>query len=520
MAGRYLAPSNPYQQFGTGCLKVYFPDDPFFFRALMGQIAELENRFIWDTGGDIDAANHIEQLWLAVGEQTRAGQLDGCPDCTAIQDQLDQCQQDLEEIENMEITVNCNCGSCSPTQPLPTLVNPTGQTIEVQCLYVDPNDPNDTSVPTWDDATQTPPTGYPDWQTFVDNRCLLANYMVDAFLETAEKLDDAENRASVLVDIVSIALLFIPIPVGKTKGALTVLKWVTKLAAFLQLVEQPLDYLQWIQDIVDENKQDMVCTIYNAQDAATMVTAFQTILQDGLDLIPGYTNLAQDAQDAFSDWLLTLAADITPLAQNYAVSTFVPADYSPTFDCAICDNPAPSGFAYVAVQNITVPSYRINSGGSNPSHVLNPDNSIDFQFDASGANGSVDINLQFDVPVPHGTLKYVGFRFDLEEISNVRDDSGRILQSTEATGVNIWDGTVTNGLMQPQHLVRENSGGNTTQYPSVITGEQVRIGVSTNVNSCTPTQNKIRIGCHSAAAGTVQLKIKNMYWIRGLETVC
>ena len=517
--GRYIAPSDPYQPFGTGCLKVYFPDDPLFFRALMGQIAELESRFIWDTDGDVPAADHIEQLWLVKGEQTRAEQEDPCADCSDVQQQLDECQQQLEEINNMEITVNCNCGTCAPIQPLPELVDPTGQTIDVTCVYVDPENPNDEGVPSWDDQTQTPPAGYPDWQTFVDNRCLMANYMVDAFLETAEKLDDAENRSSVILDIVSLALLFIPIPVGKTKGALTVLKWVSKLAAFLQLVEEPLDYLQWFQDIVADDKQTMVCFIYQAQDPQTMVDNFTTFMQDSLDLIPGYTSLAQDAQNAFSDYMVSLAEDILPLAQNFAASTFVPDDYVAEIDCTQCDNPAPEGFEYVKMDVEAVLSHSVGGGASGFSGTVQGDGSLLMSFTGTGSGSLVDCTFSAVKPPVRTDAKYLGFVLDFTSPTNVQDNMIRVRLPASPVNGSMWDGDLLTQPIARHHMLRDDGAASPPQYPTPAAPEFKFVGVSVNVQACDTNSRDIRIGYWSAASGVAEITVSG-FWVVKLNAAC
>lgn len=341
--GRYDAPTDPYQTFEKGCLKVYFPDDPFLFRALMGQLTELESRFMWDTQGDIVAAEKLEQDWLEAGEMTRMEQEDGCPDLEECEQtiidltvQLEDCQNQLEEIENMEITVNCNCGCQSNCVPIPPLVNPDDTNVELTPVEIDPNDPFGENVPTWDDVAETPPEGFVDWQDFVDSRCLLANYGVDAFLETARKLDEAENKASVIVDIASLLLLLAPIPVAKTRGFLVAVKWVAKAAAFLNLVEEGFDWLQFVEDFVQDNKEDMICAAYNAASVESAASSWVSSLQSFLAAYPAFVALSQVARDALEEFFVDLLTDVAPLIANAAAKVYIPSGYVAGFDCQAC----------------------------------------------------------------------------------------------------------------------------------------------------------------------------------------
>lgn len=341
--GRYLTPPNPYDELETGCLRIYYPDNPFFYRALWGQITELESRWIWDTDGDIDAANHIEQLWRGAGAITRQNELLGCGDIEECEQtiidltiQLEQCQDALQELENMQINVNCNCGCCGNPINLPEPIADNGSPIETVTVPIDPNDPLGEDVPTWDDETETPPDGFPTWQDYTDNRCLLANWVIDGFLGTVEALDEAENRASVIVDIASLALLLVPLPIGKTKGFMTVVKWVVKLVAFLELVEEPLDYLQWIADAVAERKQDIICDFYNLQSTQEKSNAMVDALLEEIAGNSEYGQMALEAKAKFDDWLTAVVNDIATAGDSWAVKNLIPEDYVPTVDCAQC----------------------------------------------------------------------------------------------------------------------------------------------------------------------------------------
>lgn len=343
MAGRYIAPADPFSINETACLMVFYPDEPFFRRALHGQLTELERRHVWDTGGDLTAANKCEELWRQHGQQTRENEPLGCQsdeDCQqTIIDltlQLEQCQEYIEELENMEITVNCNCGCCSDGIQLP---NPNGY----PCTPLDPQDPFGDNVPTWDYVNETPPPGYDDWQSFLDDRCRAANWFVDSYIQMVESLDLAERKLSIggsLLEVAALVIAALPGPVGDWAGVAVVLKWVVALVDALANVVDDLedlgDWLQTTTDAIEANKQELICAAYSMTTVDYLKDFFVTFFA-------GYVS-PELASAGYNSTVTDFMRDaVTPLAEYLAnkvadgfANQNIPDDYVPSYDCANC----------------------------------------------------------------------------------------------------------------------------------------------------------------------------------------
>lgn len=517
--GRYDAPPNPYEEFTEGCIRVYFPDNPFLFRALMGQLTELESRFRWDTGGDIAAAEKLEQDWLSAGEKTRQFQDAGCPDTEDCQQtiidltiQLEQCQNELQELEDMDITVNCNCGCCGGDYPLPVIEDPTQTPIELVPVNINPDDPFGEDVPEWDDITQTPPPGFTDWQDFLDSRCLMSNYAVDAFLETARKLDEAENKASVLVDIASLLLLFAPIPVGKTKGFLTAVKWVAKVAAFLDITEEAFDWLQWIEEIVTDNRDDFVCWAYQATSAEAGAEQWASQLTSMMSAYPAIAALTVVARDAIIDAMTSMARDFAPMAQDAVARFYVPSDYVATFDCINCLEIA--GYDFTAGFVSSVDSLAVGSGISGEAFSMAPGGvSVNITGTTTAADRTLAANLEMVTPAISGDWRYVGMTF---KITGTNIGTLNIFQYNPGAG-SLWD---TNEYMPNEgiiHLMRDVA----TDYPDTIQGvTEVNKSTSINIDTCTLTASGIRLGIRTGGAGAIDFTISDFQWVRKLDRAC
>ena len=180
--------------------------------------------------------------------------------------------------------------------------------------------------------------------------------------------------------------------------------------------------------------------------------------------------------------------------------------------------PAPDGFEFVPASISSVPSYRTNSGGTSPTSTIESSDSVLFEFVATGTNGSVDMNLIMSLPPDSSSGRYKGFGFNLENVANCKALGVRLLASTNPGAVNIWDAVVTTGAYGEWNIVRNT--GNPVSFPDPYRDSTVDLTASTNLDSCTPLNKDIRIGCFAAAAGTVKLRVNNMYWIKSLGTSC
>lgn len=341
--GRYLAPPDPYQNLETGCLKVYFPDDPFFFKALMGALSTLESRFIWDTGGDIDAADHIEQVWLQHGELTRATQDSGCQDTAECEEtiidltnQVQELEQQIEEYENMNITVNCNC--CNTVNGI-QLPNPA----DYPCIPLNPDDPFDETVQTWDYGDEIPPAGYDDWQSFIDDRCRAANWFVDSYISMVGNLDLVERQLSIggaVMDVAALVLAALPGPIGDWAGVAVMVKWVVLIADGLADVVEDLEDLgDWMQtsvDAIEANKEELICAAYRMTTVEYLTEFFTTFF--GGYISPDLVAAGADttAVDFMRDLMTPLATWLANKAANGFANQNIPDDYVPSVVCTNC----------------------------------------------------------------------------------------------------------------------------------------------------------------------------------------
>ena len=503
MSGRYPSPSNPFEDFETACLKVYYPDKPSFFRALMGQVAELESRYIWDVDGDILAANRLQTVWITHGEMTRAGQKQGCIE----QSQLDELNDYIEELENMNITVQSN--GCCPDVDV-DLELPDGTPLPTVNIPINPDDIFGEQPNQWDDSGQVPPDGWPDYQAWDDARCALANYTVDAWVEYAEKLDTAENNASVILDIVSVLLLIVPVPFLKTKGFLTVAKWVAKLLAFLNLTEEYLDYVQIMADFIDENREDLVCFMYAASDTGSIASYWYSLWEIFGNGDARITGLAQGVRDALDDFIQTYISDFALTFADYVASKYIPVDYVPTVDCQTCvQNPAPLGYEYIPMVFNSILTYGEGTGTSNAGHTVIADG-LEFSFDANAAGRAITPSIVVDVPPDRPIDRYRGYRFTLEAVTNCANARWASFRA--------WDGAVTEVIAGEYHFLREQN-----TYPDPLAGmDGLYTGIDVNPNTCLPDNliAGLAIGTRALAAGNVVFRVKNMEWIVEYAALC
>lgn len=369
--GRFIAPSNPYEEFEIGCVRVYYPEHPLLFAALAGQLYELGQRYRWDTGDDIDAADKLGQDWLEAIEMTLAGKPDGCPptdeECQQIvidlTVQLNECQQQLQEYETMEINVTCGCCDSPAGDLTPTLLDPAGDPITTSPIPVDPNSPFDEQIPTFDTGTQTPPAGWANWQDFVDARCLLANYWIDLCLEGAQKLDDAENAFSAILDIVAFAQILLPNPISTAAGFLKIMSWVSKVGDIVDEAEGILDWVQVLADGFDEVKEELVCAVANTSDLQLTAEVVALKLIQTTSVVALLDVLNFDTRIALQELLESMIETAVGAVHRPDTLADIPASYVPEIDCNNCS------FADIRIQSlasggVVAQQFALSVGGS------------------------------------------------------------------------------------------------------------------------------------------------------------
>jgi hypothetical protein len=313
------------------CYIVRVPNKPAYISAFFGAWHKLTQWLSWEKRGDTSAAIAAEQF----------RRFEPLPLACDIADEID-------ETGNMTITVNvnlesnCNCGDT--TINLPELTLPDGTTIETVCLPVDPNNPTNEPVENpFDDATETAPPGWPDYPTFTDARCDLAAYVVDSFVDFVEDSDRIEREISagaVIFDIASILLLLVPVPIGKLKGLVTFAKYVSAFAGILLQVASNLeavnDWLQMAADKIRENRTELICAIYNANNEPEIRQFVDVVMTQIFDDVPIFVNLPDGIQNQLENWLKPIAADFAVSVSSYLLAQEIPTAYVGNFDCATC----------------------------------------------------------------------------------------------------------------------------------------------------------------------------------------
>lgn len=250
------------------------------------------------------------------------------------------------EPSQLDVNVNTNGGGgggCLPFE-LPEPVRPDGTTIETVCLPVDPENPSgDYPAENADPDTLTPPTGYPDWQSFIDSKCRAANYMVDVLLQSNEAIDNAENRVSIVLQIVQIFIEFAPPSVQKSLPWIKFLKIVEKFLDFTDDLEEVWDWVQTLSDVIEEKRDELVCIIYSAPDIVVAAVAVGTTILDELALVTAFDQLSGSTKSAFIAFYQTLVEEIVPRAFDYEWVLSIPESYQPPYNCAACGGGSPGG---------------------------------------------------------------------------------------------------------------------------------------------------------------------------------
>ena len=341
---RIIAPDNPLEQYEIGCVRVFYPSHPLFFAGLMGQISALARRWMWDTGGDVAAAELIEQHWRTANELTWDTAYNGCPsvDCEECQQtiidlnlQIDILNETILEYENMEITVNCNCGCCDGNNLAPPYTLPDGTEAPPTAVLIDPSDPLGETSPIWDLGNEIAPDGWTDYQTFFDARCRIANYITDQLIEIFEAIHLAGERLTTLTDGEQLLRAFLPPSIAGNIGFFSLVTWVQRYLQLLSFFGEILDYAGWISAAITSQRENIVCAIYNATDSAAAKTAVSSAIDSGLSSVPEFAGLTQARKDEVSDYVATVLSATVKLAASYAASQAIPAAYVAATDCAV-----------------------------------------------------------------------------------------------------------------------------------------------------------------------------------------
>lgn len=257
--GKYLSPPNP-DDYRVKCAVIFYPEDDgtFFLNAVRGQLSELARSYIWE--GDRAKTEQIAQIFTITDMMT--DDVFFGLDCDLI--------PLLTGKEDMNINVNCNCG-CSGTPTTVVCYGQDGLPVLSPQLPVDPV----VSPPigdTWpvDPNTEDPPDDFGDWTTFDVEACAAANGLWQAAYTWVTVAEGGVDTIAALVSAVLILLPATALEIMALIGGSGVYKIAENLIDVI-LSEQATDILNDAKTWLEDEKQDIVCTIFEYRhDIPTM----------------------------------------------------------------------------------------------------------------------------------------------------------------------------------------------------------------------------------------------------------
>lgn len=427
----------------------------------------------------------------------------------------------------VNVTVSGGGGGCVVN--LPTLVDDFGEEIETVCLPVDPDNPTGiTKTPKLDEGNQTPPDGWTDWQEFIDERCLLANYIADSSVQAIYDLDEAENKLSggeTILNIASIVLLLLPVAIGKGKGLVTIAKWVSGLAGALGLAANTLepinDWLQNFREFFTEKRNDYVCFLssYYLNPEGQLDALYAWL--DGLFSEMDDLGLSQAVLDAAQGFVSGVLADIAPMVYSKAVKLYIPDDYSPQVDCDQCG--VPEGYMLIPA---TLTQENISTSGNvqNQTAVLSQTAygaTVTASYDTdAGLDRAFNLTMVLDAVI--APFRIVGLMARVRKTEEVLEQNLYVL-GNPGSGL-LWDGGETLVPEGVQILLRSNHEafyqGYTGLYDYAISGDAV------NLDICEPAEQtrtyilKMYKQFGSEVGAHYEMVVDSIYWIVHLGSSC
>ena len=402
---------------------------------------------------------------------------------------------------NQDTNVTSQGGDCGCT-PVNT-VNPDGSPTTVVYAPIPVDDPFSTSVPEWNDGTETAPDGWPSFEDFSDKKCLAANFMFDLFVNGVEVLDLAENIGSGVTDIIAVFLEHLPKGLRNTTTYLKALKILEKLTDYLTDFEDLADWAQLIAAVMNEYKREIVCAIYSAPDAVTAAASVATLT---LPAIASAFTLQVTTGDPSAIVALTqqLISEFIPQAFEYQVASTVPDDYVPTIDCATCGLEPPSGFTYIPAEVSAV----YPAAGSGVSGLIptfsQTSAALEFTATAAGRTARLDVEL-VEPPELTAGQSYVGLRFVPHELIQINPGKFGVSPGT-VSAEDIWSFVQANFDSDVAvNVTREDAG-----FPTSIDGERVAQSNSVNISA---GRDRAAVTCESGGVGTCKASWGGFFWI-------
>jgi hypothetical protein len=362
--------------------------------------------------------------------------------------------------------------NCFPF-PMPEPVKPDGTPIETVCLPVDPENPSgEYPVEVVDEANLIPPTGWPDWNTFVDNKCRAANYMVDALIGAVNAIDEAENRTSILLHIVQLFLQFAPESLQRTSAWNKVLKWADALIAFVGDVEEIWDWAQTAVAKVEELRNEIVCIIYSSPDVVTAAAAVAVATADELTASMVAAGVDGNNQALVIEFWETLVNDIVPRAYDYDWVLSIPDGYQAPYNCSACGGGGLGGdWVLVPVTYESVVVFG-GDGGVTDHAITNLGAYIRLSALCDSPGDNARFVARFSCPEAAGMNVY-GWHLDTDNLVNI--SSAGVHTYNSGGDTHLTECSNQNTPPVPQWCVRED-----------VATFELETGISTNVGAACP----------------------------------
>lgn len=334
----YIIPANPLPD-GLRCLRVYIPDDDIYQYAFAGAYHFFSKWVAWERDGTGRAAM-AAAAWRSAWYYTMENAWENCGDTEMDNECCERIINLLEDLNNMNITQNNNCGSGSGDGCSPVIINinnPPGS----QCLPVPPpgaETPPDVIVP----PGGSPPPIFdddPNWPSPGDYnaaRCRIANYGWSTFLTWIDRMIALDNllfSISTWIMVISQAIA------GLLTGRITFAQMIAIAQALLNMQSWYGQVMSTVRQWWIDNQQEIVCAAYNAVSSNALAAYIVDWIADGIvELLDSETWWVAGVEQAVRDLLARL---FPPTPFSIFLNFAVPVGYAGVIDCSTCGGGEP-----------------------------------------------------------------------------------------------------------------------------------------------------------------------------------
>lgn len=413
----YLVPNEEITEYS--CIKVYYPKHRDCLAVLWGSLHYLAKWVAWS--GENGQEKVIADHWKIANEMTRQGESEGC-NC------MDCCQEintQLEELKEMILALMGQKGEiemCNCTQKKETCCNPC------EDAEITENTP-DTNVP------------FPEIDL-----CWYGQWLVGDVLEMVKRLQREVGEGVLTVAKIKAILASYPI-----------LNYSYDIVAYILslLAVNSLYVLTNVRDLIQENKDDLICAIKNASTDVQARSAVFTLI-NGLE---GYSVVTRLAAKGFFS--------LVSFSSVYNSQT-VPAKYQ--IDC----NCAGGGGGDWPIEPSQFGNYYFTPMANTFDNSPTPDNGVsysatitnDYMIEVSGTMQSGKfLSLSFNSTTFGGVGTVVGYAVEMID----RMATGTIQQSPVAGGDFVIPNSHNLGILLPGEIgvLVLTGGGGTTHFSAL-----------------------------------------------------